>query len=242
MQVDTNAVVLSITVEEHAELEKSVRAVLDTWDHGTGRERCLLDITVVVLRVLVQDDLSELLERELLARPDLGDIKGVESELGWVGFLRLHCLDVCSPFRVLLSLDLLVKLPLGVVRVLATKTVCLLTSELLLTVLGEEGVLDVHKLALGIHPLESVATVSVLLGETIWSTVVTEEHHTSMVTFGCVGKEIEGGVVVRPEEVVGVAALRADDIGTLDGVAARRRTISIVMTLKMLRTYQKNIG
>ena len=204
MQVDTNAVVLSIAVEEHAELEKRVGAVLDTWDHGTGRERCLLDITVVVLRVLVQDNLSELLERELLARPDLGDIKGVESELSWVGLFRLHCLDVCSPLRVLLGLNLLVKLALGVVRVLATKTVRLLTSELLLTVLGEEGVLDIHKLALGIHPLEGVAPVSVFLGETIWSTVVTEEHHTSMVAFGGVGEEIESGVVVGPGSSVNI--------------------------------------
>jgi len=34
--VDTNSMVLGITVEEHAELQEHVRAVLDTWNHGTG--------------------------------------------------------------------------------------------------------------------------------------------------------------------------------------------------------------
>jgi hypothetical protein len=204
MQVDTNAVILSITVEKHAELEKSVGAVLDTWNHGSGRECRLLDIAVVVLGVLVQDNLSELLERELLARPDLGYIEGVKSKLSWVSLFGLHRLNVCGPLRVLLCLNLLVKLPLGVVWVLATKTVCLLARELLLTVLGKEGVLDVHKLSSSVDPLEGVATVSVLLGETIWSAVVTEEHHTSMIAFWCVGEEVESGVVVRPGTFVSI--------------------------------------
>jgi len=214
MQVDTDAVVLGITVKEHAELEKSIWAVLNTWNHCSRRERGLLDVTMVVLRVLVQDNLSELLERELLARPDLGHIEGVESKLSWVGLFGLHCLDVCSPLRILLGLDLLIQLALGVVWVFATETVCLLTSELLLTVLGKEGVLDVHKLALGIHPLEGVTAVSVLLGESIWSAVVTEEHHASMIAFGCVGEEVESGVVVRPGIFVNVCTIQERNMET----------------------------
>jgi len=35
LQVDTNTVVLSIAVEEHAELKKWVGAVLDTRNHAT---------------------------------------------------------------------------------------------------------------------------------------------------------------------------------------------------------------
>lgn len=54
MQVDTNAMVLGIAVEEHAELEKRVGRVFDTMDHAAWREGSLLYIPVEVLRVLIE--------------------------------------------------------------------------------------------------------------------------------------------------------------------------------------------
>ena len=55
MQIHTDAMVLCIAVEEHAELKQRVWAVFNTRHHAARRESCLLDITVEVLRVLVED-------------------------------------------------------------------------------------------------------------------------------------------------------------------------------------------
>lgn len=113
-----------------------------------------------------------LLHGELSSWPDLRDIKGVKAQLGWVGFLGLHDLHVCSPFWECTVLDLVVELLLGVVRVFTTDAVGFLPGELLLALLGDEVVLDVDKAAVGVNPLEGVATISVLLGPSIRSTVV----------------------------------------------------------------------
>jgi hypothetical protein len=51
---------------------------------------------------------------------------------------------------------------LGVIRVLTRDTDGLGLGELLLTVLGEEVVLDVDELALLVDPFEGVATVTVV--------------------------------------------------------------------------------
>ena len=55
VQIDTDAMVLSITVKEHAELKKRVRAIFDTRHQTTGAECRLLHVPMVVLGVLVQD-------------------------------------------------------------------------------------------------------------------------------------------------------------------------------------------
>lgn len=60
-------------------------------------------------------------------------------------------------------LDLVPELFLGVVRVLTTKAVGLLASELLGPTLGKEVVLDVDELSLGVDPFEGVATESRLI-------------------------------------------------------------------------------
>ena len=53
---------LRVTVEEHAELQERIRAVLNTWDHGTRREGSLIDISVIVFGILGDVEFAELLE------------------------------------------------------------------------------------------------------------------------------------------------------------------------------------
>lgn len=60
VQIHADAVVLRVTVEEHAELEERVGRVLDTRDHTAGGKGGLLYITVIVLRVLVEHKPAEL--------------------------------------------------------------------------------------------------------------------------------------------------------------------------------------
>lgn len=67
------------------ELEKSVRGVLDAGRHGAWGEGSLLDVSVVVLGVLVDDEATDFLHGETGARPDLRDVEGVEAKLGGIG-------------------------------------------------------------------------------------------------------------------------------------------------------------
>lgn len=55
MEIDAYAMVLSITVKEHSELKKRVRAIFDARHHAARAECSLLHVPMVVLRVLVQD-------------------------------------------------------------------------------------------------------------------------------------------------------------------------------------------
>jgi hypothetical protein len=136
-----------VAVEPHAVLEKRVWGVLDTRDHGARRESRLLDVTVVVLRVLVQDQATDLVHGEITTRPDLGDIEGIEAKLQWVSLFRLHDLHLSCPFDLLSVLNGLPQLLLGVVGVLAGNADGLGLGELLLAVLCKEVVLDVDEVA-----------------------------------------------------------------------------------------------
>jgi hypothetical protein len=62
MQIDTNPVILCITVEEHAELQQGIGAILDSRHHASWREGGLFDVPVEVLGVLVQDQLSKFMQ------------------------------------------------------------------------------------------------------------------------------------------------------------------------------------
>lgn len=128
-------------------LEKWVWGILDTRDHGARREGCLLDVTVVVLWVLVQDQTTDLMHGEVTTRPDLGDIEGIEAELQRVSLLRLHDLHFGCPFNLLSVLNGLPQLLLGVVGVLAGNADGIGLGELLLAVLCEEVVFDVNEVA-----------------------------------------------------------------------------------------------
>jgi hypothetical protein len=79
----------------------------------------LLDVAVVVLWVLVQDQTTDLVHREVAARPDLGHVEGVETELERVSLFGLHDLYLGCPLDLLSVLNGLPELLLGVVGVLA---------------------------------------------------------------------------------------------------------------------------
>lgn len=173
-----------------------------------------------VFGVLVQHETTELLHGELLARPDLGDIKGIKAKLFWVRVLGLHDLYHGSPFNVFASLDSLPQVTLGVVRIFATHLCSLFLGELLLATFGDEMILDVDEFAFSIHPLKSMAAVAVVVPPANGSAVVAEEHQTSVVALRCVCKEVEQRIVVG-KEVLGVARLRADNIRSLNRITAK---------------------
>lgn len=87
--------------------------------------------------------------------------------------------------------------------------------------LGNEVVLNVDELALGIDPLESVAAVAVVEAPAYGSAVVAEEHETSVVALWCVAEQVKYRIIVE-QEVLGITPLGPDDVGALDGVATEK--------------------
>jgi hypothetical protein len=105
--VGAETVTVSIRVREETRLEDGIRRRLDEWDKVGGREGSLLNLGEVILRVLIQDELSNRTKGELCVRPDLGEIEDVPAEV--LGLLWGHRLDVDSPGRVIARLDGVVK-------------------------------------------------------------------------------------------------------------------------------------
>lgn len=59
MPVDPNSMQLGITIEESAKLKKRIWAIFYTWDHAARRECSLLNISMKILRIAVQNQLAE---------------------------------------------------------------------------------------------------------------------------------------------------------------------------------------
>ena len=74
----------------------------------------------VVLGISVQDHLSDLNQRVVAVRPDLGQVERVEGAL--LGLLEGHNLDLQVPRGVVAALDGIEQIPSRVVRVLSGQT------------------------------------------------------------------------------------------------------------------------
>ncbi|KAF5613859.1 isoflavone reductase like IRL [Fusarium subglutinans] len=172
-----------------------------------------------VLRVFVKHQSSRLLHQELRSQPNLCDIKKIKPEFIKIRLSRIHGLNISCLLNLIPLLDNLPEISLGVIRILTTHLHSFTVSELLLTVLCDEVVFDVDKLSVGVYLLEGVAAVAMVKAPPLGSSVIAEEHETCIVSFWGVGEEVEEGVVIE-EEVCWFAGLRANDVWSLDGVAA----------------------
>ena len=174
---------------------------------------------LTVLRVPGQMQFSKLMQWERLLRPHLGDIKGIEPQLLRIRLLWLHDLHGRGVRDLLTLFNGLPQVFLAVIRVDPGHLDSFLTRELLLSRVGEEVVLDVHELTLGVDPFKSMAAVAVVVPPALRRAMIGEEHQSSMVSLGCVGEQIERSVVIQ-QEVVWTTGLRADHVWALNGVSA----------------------
>lgn len=105
--VDADAVAVGVGVGEEAGLEDGVRRGLNAGKHVGGVEGCLFDFCEVVLGVLVEFETADFAERELLLRPDVGQVEDVDllflPEI--FGFFGGHGLERDRPGGELLALD-----------------------------------------------------------------------------------------------------------------------------------------
>lgn len=84
--------------------------------------------------------------------------------------------------------------------------------------LGDKVVLDVDKFASLVDPFEGMAAISVIKAPALGSSVIAEEHEAGVVGLRGVGEQIKEGIKIE-EKVPGVTTLRANHIGTLNGIS-----------------------
>lgn len=171
---------------------------------------------MVVVWILVQDHSTKFVQRELISRPHLCDVEGIE--LGSLCLFRSHDLVVRGPlWEFPLSglgvLDLVPHVLLGIVRVDTRVLLDVLERHEFLASLLLEGVFDVVSFALLVDPRERVTAVSVEV-PSIRVTRVGEEHGSGVVRLWDVGEEVECGVVVD-EVGLWVSTLTPDVVWTL---------------------------
>jgi hypothetical protein len=70
----------------------------------------------------------------------------------------------------------------------------------------------------GVDPLEGVATVALHVAEAVGSAPVGEEHGGAVKRLGDIDEEVEESVEVE-QEVLGIAGLRADNVGSQGRIA-----------------------
>lgn len=78
--VHAKTMTLGIGVGEQTSLKDRICRWLDSGDKMGGRESNLFNLSEVVLGVLVEHEFPKLAEREVLLRPDLGEVKDIVTE------------------------------------------------------------------------------------------------------------------------------------------------------------------
>jgi hypothetical protein len=149
----------------------------------------LLNLGEVVLDVLVQEELSDLAERELTLRPDVGEIEDVDLLVlpEVLGLLGGHGLDLDVPSREVTLLN-------GVVQILLMSigrvVVGVLLGDEACTLLRLEVDLGIHPLALLVDELGSVSVVAVHLAPVLGDTAVAHEDHDLVDGFGVLAQVV----------------------------------------------------
>jgi len=171
----------------------------------------LLDLGEVVLDVLVQEELSDLAERELTLRPDMGEIEDVDLLVlpEVLGLLGSHGLDLDVPTREVAVLNGVVQILLmGIRRVV----VGILLGNEACTLLGLEVNLSVDPLALLVDELSGVTVVAVHLAPVLRNTTVSHQNHNLVDRFGILRQVVpkHGRVVGMGKMSSGIALLRMD--------------------------------
>ena len=157
--VRSQSVTMSVRVGEETSLEHSVLGWLNAWDGVGGCEGRLLDLSEVVLRVAVERHASELHQRVVCLRPDLGHVKDVP--LIVCRICSRHDLCAHSPGWEIALGNVVEEVTGGIVGVLHSHLGGLLSCEILDTLLCLEVEFDVVDLACIVEELVGVAAVAV---------------------------------------------------------------------------------
>ena len=216
VEVRADAVAVGVRVGEHATDQHLVGGDADAGDHVRRGERGLLDLGEEVVRVLVELQDTDLVQRVVGVRPGLGQVERVEA-VG-LGLLVRHDLDRHRPLREVALLDGLPQVAAVELGVLTRELGGLLVGEELHALLGV--VVELHPEALAglVDPLVGVRAVAVHVAPRLRQAAVAHEVGDLVGRLGGQGPEVPLHVGVA-QAVGGEALLRADEVRELHRVA-----------------------
>lgn len=113
---------MSVVVGEQTALKHFVGRGFNSWNHGSRIESTLLYLCKVILWVLIQHHFSNLYQRVVGMWPDLGQIKWIER--AFFSLVKRHNLKVHCPRGIFPIGNCVVKLPVVVVCVRASQSLC----------------------------------------------------------------------------------------------------------------------
>lgn len=250
--VGTQSVSVGVWVREQSRLQHRVGRGLLVWHSVGRRESSLLNLSEVVLRVLVQSQLTKSSHWVVLVWPDLGQVEDREWSL--LGLLRGHGLDVTGPRWEVALGNVLEQVLLGVVWVGTSQFGSLFVGQALVALVRDHVHLDVMPVAVLCRPLVSVAGVTVHLSvrgrgttvgeqddnlvDRLWVVTQVVPEHVGVLQvglwvsllgvdkvreFGWVSDEENRGVVVHPVQVTFLGVELGGEASWVSGGVGRTR-------------------
>ena len=169
-------------------MEDWVRRGFHTGDHVRGRKGDLLDFGKVVFGIAIEREFAERSQRNLLLRPDLGQVEDIPAEL--LCLLGGQNLQIAGPAGILAVLDAVEEILRVPVGVLGGHLARLLVVEGLAPLIGLAMYLDIIEGAIGLGEFVGMARVAVHVAIGVRRAAVREEVHN------LVGRLLVGGQIV----------------------------------------------
>lgn len=179
----------------------------------------LLNLCVIVHRILIEEELSNLAERELLLWPNVSKIEDIDLLLcpHLLSLLCCHGLNADIPPGEVTFIDREVEILLRVIWALGR---CVLVREELDALLGLEMELGVNPLIILVDQLHCVTSVAIHETITIGNTSVTHEHHDLVDRLRVLRKVIpkNGRIITTSQVGSRITLLRMNEMGKLGWV------------------------
>lgn len=213
--VGTETMSMGVIVREQSTLQHLIGRWFNTRNEIGRRERRLLRLGKIILRITVQYHATHGDERIVLLGPNLGDIKGIEAVL--CGLLMAHDLNVHGPSGLTTILDMIEQVTSGMIWILASQLDSLLNRQVLDTALRLKVELDPAGLTLLVHKLIRVTTIAVHVSVAVRCATITEQNGQLVQRLWTQGQKVPEHVSIA-QIALWMSLLRVDEIGEFDGV------------------------
>jgi len=218
-EIDTKTRDLGIKVREITALKERIIGEADSGDDMRGTEGHLLGFGEELIDVAIEDEFTDVTDRDEVLRPDLCGVEDIEVE--FVLVLFLDDLDPELPLRVASIRDGFDQVPTVVIGVLTSQLQSLVPNEGVDAELRGVDKLDKVPLTLVVDQSESVNSEALHHAVRARDCSVTHGPHEHVGTFGVEVLEVPEIVMSRLSLgylIVGLRLCSVDNVGELDSV------------------------
>lgn len=180
-----------------------------------GSEGALLNLSEIVLRVLVKDNLSDRDQRIVAMGNNLGDVKDVE--LVVFALLLWDKLDIPGPRGEVALLNVLEEVISSIVLAGGSEFLGLFGREVLDTLVSLEVIFDIVDLSFFINPLVCVRAVAVHVSVAIGGSAIREQDGHLVESLRRKSPEVPDGVGIS-QVGLGVSLLGVKEVGELNRI------------------------